>query len=81
MNAHGVAFSTGSACHGPNDKGNHVHEAIGLTRREAREVMRLSFCRFNTIEEIDRVGDLLEREANILKKASPRGTKAQGQTK
>lgn len=82
MNAHGVAFSTGSACHGPNDKGNHVHQAIGLSRREAREVMRISFCRYNTTEELDRVAALMLEEARFLLDNAPRGSgKKQGQSR
>jgi cysteine desulfurase len=81
MNAHGVAFSTGSACHGPNDKGNHVHEAIGLSRREAREVMRVSFCRFNTKEELDRVAKLMKEEVSFLLDHAPSSGKEQGQAR
>ena len=45
--ARGVAFSTGSACHGDDHAtANHVLAAIGLDRRAAREVIRLSFCRY-----------------------------------
>jgi cysteine desulfurase len=81
MDAHGVAFSTGSACHGPNDKGNHVHEAIGLSRREAREVMRVSFCRFNTKEELDRVAKLMKEEVSFLLDHAPSSGKEQGQAR
>jgi cysteine desulfurase len=72
MNAHGVAFSTGAACHGKDESESQVLKAIGLSRLEAREVVRFSFCRFNTLDEVNRVGDLLEQEAKILLAASPR---------
>ena len=68
-----VAFSTGSACHSSSDDANPVLAAIGLTKSQAREVMRFSFCRFNTEEEIDRVAELLERETRFLLEISPRG--------
>ena len=71
MNAHGIAFSTGSACH---DEGNDnpTLKAIGLTQRSAREVMRFSFCRFNTEAEIDRAASLLLQEAEFLLARAPK---------
>ena len=72
MNAHGVAFSTGSACHDAGgDSENPVLKAAGFSKREAREVIRVSFCRENTVEEIDRVGDLLVQEASFLRRVAP----------
>ncbi len=77
--ARGVAFSTGSACHGvakaagdekaPAD--NHVLAAIGLDRRSAREVVRLSFCRFTTEEDADVAADVLVEEALRLRTSAP----------
>lgn len=78
MNAHGVAFSTGSACHDEGEE-NPVLSGIGMNRRTAREVMRFSFSRFNTETEIDRVATLLEQEAEFLLARAPRtgtGSKA-----
>ena len=72
MIAHGVGFSTGAACHGKDEGESQVLKAIGLSRREAKEVMRFSFSRFNTLEEVDRVGNLLEQEAKFLLAASPK---------
>ncbi len=79
MNAHGVAFSTGSACHSTSGD-NPVLSAIGMPPRQAREVMRFSFSRFNTTDEIDRVAELLEREARfLLARAPKRGVKVRQQ--
>ncbi|MEO6593681.1 MAG: aminotransferase class V-fold PLP-dependent enzyme, partial [Planctomycetota bacterium] len=76
-NARGIAFSTGSACHattdthhhhddrGPAD--NHVLASIGLDRRQAREVVRLSFCRHTTKAEAERAARTLVEEALILR--------------
>lgn len=51
--ARSVAFSTGSACHSEDDDSeNHVLRAIGLDRRAAQEVVRFSFCRETTREEV-----------------------------
>ena len=57
--ARGVAFSTGSACHGAHgDDGggkqadNHVLAAIGLDRAAAREGVRVSFSGATTDDEV-----------------------------
>lgn len=50
----GIAVSAGSAC-SSNDKSNnasHVLQAIGLNQFEARGAVRVSFGRFNTMEEV-----------------------------
>jgi cysteine desulfurase len=50
----GIAVSAGSAC-SSNDKSNnasHVLQAIGLNQFEARGSIRVSFGRFNTMEEV-----------------------------
>ncbi len=79
-NARGVAFSTGSACHGSHQEGprddqkaaeNHVLAAIGLDRRSAREVIRLSFCRDNTTAEVTAAADILAEEARRLLQMAP----------
>jgi cysteine desulfurase len=84
--ARGVAFSTGSACHGAHDddrakdgkdKGdkkadNHVLAAIGLDRRQAREVVRVSFCGETTTSEADAATAILVDETTRLLAASPR---------
>jgi cysteine desulfurase len=50
----GIAVSAGSAC-SSNDKSNnasHVLQAIGLNPFEARGAIRVSFGRYNTIDEV-----------------------------
>jgi cysteine desulfurase len=50
----GIAVSAGSAC-SSNDKSNnasHVLQAIGLNQFEARGAIRVSFGRFNTMDEV-----------------------------
>ena len=75
--ARGVAFSTGSACHGaPDAKGaapdNHVLAAIGLDRRAAREVVRVSFAGTTTREEVDVAAEVITDEAQRLLGSAPR---------
>ena len=47
----GIACSSGSACSSGADKGSHVIEALGID--PTRKVIRFSFSKYNTKEEID----------------------------
>ncbi len=78
--ARGIAFSTGSACHGTTEHetangkpGNPVLAAIGLDRRAAREVVRLSFCGTTTRDEAETAARILVEEALRLREVAPRG--------
>jgi cysteine desulfurase len=79
--ARGVAFSTGSACHAAHDEhpaksDNHVLAAIGLDRRAAREVVRLSFAGTTTHDEVDAAAAIVADEARRLLASAPRDTAA-----
>jgi len=79
--ARGVAFSTGSACHGAHDApadpkerhkpDNHVLAAIGLDRRAAREVVRLSFAGTTTVEDAEDAAHVIVDEALRLRASAP----------
>jgi cysteine desulfurase len=76
--ARGVAFSTGSACHGhtepkrdPKKPDNHVLAAIGMDRQSAREVIRVSFSRETTREEAEIAAEVIVEEAEALLSTSP----------
>jgi cysteine desulfurase len=81
----GVAFSTGSACHGAHDDNgepaaqhaakpeNHVLAAIGLDRAAAREVVRLSFCADTTEDDARTAAAIVAEEAAALLAQAPRG--------
>jgi cysteine desulfurase len=75
--ARGVAFSTGSACHGADDHdkgpGNPVLQAIGLDRRAAREVVRLSFCGGTVRDDVEHAAQIVVEEALRLREMAPRG--------
>jgi cysteine desulfurase len=82
----GVAFSTGSACHGAHDDerdaagvdradrkaDNHVLAAIGLDRRAAREVVRISFAGDTPAADADAATAIVVEEAQRLLGSSPR---------
>ena len=88
-NKHGVAFSIGSACHGADDpkaepkkkprkhKGpdNHVLAAIGMTREESREVVRLSFSGETGVDDAEDAADIVADEAVRLLESAPKPRK------
>lgn len=49
--SHQVYVSTGSACSG--SKGSHVLNALGYNQQRILSSIRVSFCRYNTKEDID----------------------------
>jgi cysteine desulfurase len=69
--ARGVAFSTGAACHDGKHAANPVHEAIGLARRQSREVIRLSFSSHDDAVAIDAAAHVIADEAEILLRTAP----------
>lgn len=55
----GIYVSTGSACHSNKFGESHVLKAIGLPKDEIGATIRFSFGEFNTIEEIDKVIEVI----------------------
>lgn len=74
MAARGVAFSIGAACHAHDGDGkmNPVHEAIGLSRKQSREVIRVSFSRFTTREDVARASEAFAEEIAALRAQAPK---------
>lgn len=59
LDINGIMASGGSACSSGTESRSHVLEAIHAP--ENRTVVRFSFCRYNTIEEIDYCIEVLRR--------------------
>ena len=53
----GIFVSTGSACSSNKKGGSYVLAAMGRTPKEIEAAVRFSFCRYNTVEEMDYVID------------------------
>ena len=53
----GIFVSTGSACSSNKKGGSYVLAAMGRTTKEIEAAIRFSFCRYNTVEEMDYVID------------------------
>jgi cysteine desulfurase len=51
----GVCVSTGSACVSGSGEPSHVLLALGLTERQARSAIRISYGRYNTLQEAEEV--------------------------
>jgi cysteine desulfurase len=67
LDIEGIACSGGSACSSGSNKGSHVLAALYPDVKGAN--IRFSFSRFNTVEEVDRTIDALQR---ILQPAAVR---------
>ncbi|MHA1577438.1 MAG: cysteine desulfurase family protein [Candidatus Thorarchaeota archaeon] len=67
----GYSVSTGSACSSKTLQGSHVLRAIGLPPEIAHGSVRVSFSRFNTIEEIDGFVEALIPAVERLREFSP----------
>ena len=60
MDLKGVAIATGAACASADPRPSHVLLAMGLTEKEAKECVRVSFGKYNTEEEIGRGLSLMQ---------------------
>ena len=56
----GIACSRGSACQSGSNQGSHVLKEILTPEQLAKPSVRFSFCKSNTIEELDYVIDVLK---------------------
>ncbi len=49
----GICVSTSSACNAGNDAPSHVLLALGQSEEQAKSAIRISYGRYNTLEEVD----------------------------
>ena len=55
----GICVSTSSACTSGNDEPSHVLLALGQTKQQAQSAIRISFGKYNTIDEAEIVASAL----------------------
>lgn len=67
----GVAVSTGSACSSGSLEPSPVIRALGRNDELARGAIRFSFGRYNTVEDIDQLLEILPAAIENLRKLSP----------
>ena len=48
-------MSTSSACTSGNDKPSHVLMALGLTEQQAKSAIRISYGKFNNMNEVETI--------------------------
>lgn len=65
-----VAISAGSACTSADIEPSHVLLALGHSPERALASVRFSFGRFTTVDEVDRVGELVQETVTALRRIS-----------
>ena len=73
LDVKGICSSTGSACSSTKLEASHVLKAIGLSDLEAHGSLRLSLSRFNTVDEVEKVLEVLPGIVEKLRRISPLG--------
>ena len=73
LDMHGFAVNTGSACFSRSLEGSHVIFGIGGDHERAHGSIRFTFGRYNTMEEVDAVVQVLAQTVSELRAISPLG--------
>jgi cysteine desulfurase len=71
LNKEGIAASSGSACTSGSLEPSHVMRAMGIPYTAAHGTIRFSLSRYNTMDEIERVGTTVPRIITHLRSLSP----------
>jgi cysteine desulfurase len=71
LDLEGIAVSVGSACSSGTPAPSPALLALGLTRQEARRVVRLSLSRFTTEAEVDEASRRIAAAVGAMRDASP----------
>jgi len=71
LDLHGVAASTGSACHEVSGEPSHVLRAIGCSREEAESSLCFTLGRWTTSAELDIVLDAVPAVVARLRRIAP----------
>lgn len=67
LEADGIYVSSGSAC--SKGKGSYVLSEMGLPQKRADSSLRISFSRFNTKEDSDKLAESLKKAVNKLRRS------------
>ncbi|MGH9369668.1 MAG: cysteine desulfurase family protein, partial [Thermoanaerobaculia bacterium] len=71
LDLEGVAVSIGSACSSGTTEPSPALLALGLSRRQARSVVRLSLSRFTTEAEVDEAAGRVAAAVRAMREAAP----------
>ena len=73
LDMHGFAVNTGSACFSRSLEGSHVIFGIGGDHERAHGSIRFTFGRYNTMEDVDAIVQVLAQIVAELRTISPLG--------
>jgi cysteine desulfurase len=65
----GICVSTSSACNSGKDGPSHVLLALGLTEEQAKSSIRISYGRYNTIEDAETIVDNIRKASTKIEGA------------
>lgn len=65
--ARGVCISAGSACTAHEQEPSHVLKAMGLSDEDAHNSVRISFSRYNTVEEAEEAASIIAGCAKLIR--------------
>jgi len=71
LDLEGICASTGSACSSSSLEPSHVLLAMGLSHEQAHGSLRLTIGKWTTVEEIEKILDVLPRVVSKLRAMSP----------
>jgi len=71
LDMQGIAVSTGAACSSGTLEPSPIIRALGADDARARGAIRFSFGRFNTVEDVERVLDVLPKAVETLRSLAP----------
>jgi cysteine desulfurase len=71
LDMQGIAVSTGAACSSGTIEASPIIRALGAGDDRARGAVRFSLGRFNTIEDVERVLEVLPRAVETLRSLAP----------
>jgi len=75
----GICVSTSSACTSGKDEPSHVLRALGLNEQQAKSAIRISYGKYNTVDETNTiVAAICDVYASIIKNKGGHGN-ANGQ--
>jgi len=70
LNLKDVCVSTSSACNSGKDIPSHVLIALGLSENQAKSSIRISYGRYNTLEEVETVVEIIHKAYIKIRNAS-----------
>ncbi len=70
LDMQGMAVSSGSACSSGSTEPSHVLLAMGLSRDDAKSSVRVSFSRYNTADEVDKLSEAMIACVRKLRKTA-----------